>query len=181
MQRVFTVFLLLFCFTAFAQQETSGKKFQSINLLGIMEGEAGTGFQIQTINGIKLNKNFIGVGVGLDYYFMRSIPLFIDLRREMLASRKAFVYADGGINFPWQDQSFDWEIKSSSGLFYELGIGYRIPLKGCSFLMSGGYSYKRFDQKESYPIYCLLPPCPEQVYYYKHELRRISVKMGISF
>ena len=179
------LFLLSFLFSVSVQaQNDSSKpklKFHSINQLGILEGQAGTGFQVQSINGILFRKLFLGAGIGLDYYQMRSVPLFLDLRTYLLRSQKPFVYVDGGTHFPWARKSFDWPAEYKAGLFYDMGIGYSVPLRGCAFLVSAGYSYKAYKEIQRYPNYCLTPPCPETVYNNSYQLRRVSVKMGLSF
>ena len=175
--------------SAFSQSELMAKPkpvFHSINQLGMLEGEGGTAFQIQTINGLKYRKFFAGVGVGLDYYKIRSIPVFLDLRHLLLKEDRApFVYIDAGWNFPWYKPGEDltawgWEVSTGSGLFYEGGFGYRFPFKTTALLISAGYSYKAYTYTEKYTWTCI--GCPgEYRYHYSHRLRRASIKLGFSF
>ena len=94
--KVFFIVLTIVVFSTncFAQQNKTSKiRFQSVINIGLLEGEKGSAFQLQTINGIKYKSWFVGAGVGLDYYRYRTIPLFAELRKEFLKSaNKIFVY-----------------------------------------------------------------------------------------
>jgi hypothetical protein len=98
--------ILLFAtaYVSQAQTETAAKRysFRSINQVGLLEGEQGSAFQLQTINGLQYSKWFAGIGTGLDYYSLRTIPLFGDLRWHMWDNGKTpFIYAGAGTNFVW--------------------------------------------------------------------------------
>ena len=174
---------LLAVLPAMAQNETKNKKivFQSVNQLGLMIGESGNEFQIQSVNGIKMKTFFAGIGVGLDEYSIRSVPLFLDLRKELKKSGKTpFVYADAGMHFIWDNSNYDWVSYEQPGMFYDLGIGYRIPVQSNAILVSAGYSFKSYTSKA--PQYTWLWNAnPENYYRYDYELRRISIKAGFSF
>src|SRR5579862_3368717 len=82
-----------------AQQKSLPAKWQfnSINSVGLLEGETGSAFQLQTINGAQYKSWFAGMGLGLDFYRIRSIPLFADIRKEFgKGNNKLLVYADIG-------------------------------------------------------------------------------------
>lgn len=161
--------------------------FTSINQVGLLTGSAGQAATIQTINGLTWSKWFAGVGTGIDYYGTRSIPLFVDLRRNFNTKAKGlFVYADGGINFPWisdgQKQSRPYTGTSSKGLYLDAGAGLRFKLKNSSALiLSAGYSYKQVkDRTDLMTIW--IWPTPEKSYeYYKYDYRRIVMKIGLEF
>ena len=101
--------------------------------MGILEGDAGKTFgQIQLVNGIQQNACFYGLGVGIDYYgSKRSIPLFVDVKRDLRKGNKTpFVFADGGYNVSWLRDSEKSYIggrnyKPTGGMYYETGIGYK--------------------------------------------------------
>ena len=172
-----------------------GRKFTSIIQLGILEGDAGKTFgQLQLVNGIQQNAWFYGLGVGIDYYgYKRSIPLFVDLKRNLKKGNKTpFVFADAGYNFSWlrnNEKSYIWDTnyKPTGVLYYEAGIGYKFILKNIlAFGFSAGYSFK--EQKETYgSILIVEPPItgpanynpPFHSYYYK--FRRISIKFNCYF
>jgi hypothetical protein len=175
-------------------QQNATKKFQfhSINDIGLMEGETGSVFQLQTINGFQTKSWFAGVGVGLDYYRLRSIPLFIELRKEFGRKEdKFFLYADGGINFYWREdkdvKQFYVDDKFKNGFYAETGFGYKFRLNKKLFLnLSAGYSYKKLIEKGSYyPYYYYGPfsPLPTPSSYSKtvYNFNRLVLKTGIEF
>ncbi len=67
-----------------AQQKTGtgNWQFHSINNIGLLEGQTGSAFQLQSINGMQYKSWYAGIGLGLDFYRYRTIPLFIDFRKE---------------------------------------------------------------------------------------------------
>lgn len=171
-------------------------RFQSINAAGLVNGEAGPAFQVQTINGIQHKSWFGGIGVGMDFYRFRSIPVFADLRKTFgHGSNKPFVYADGGISCTWATDKekgyYANDSHFSNGLYLDGGMGYEIHISGKNaLLLSVGYSYKkvadRFPTFMPYPL-DYMPnvqnpygsPGPTNTYnYYLH---RISIKIGWAF
>lgn len=147
--------------------------FSSINQLGFATGQNNNAVAIQTINGLRYKDWFAGIGVGLDFYKIHSIPVFVDIRRNLLHARSApFIYADGGIHFPFGNKDKDqWEPeqKFEKGLYYDVGVGYNIAIvKKQSIVFSVGYSAKNYEEKFWY-----------QVYSYK--LNRAVIKIGWQF
>lgn len=182
---LFISFFLGLSSVVLAQDTVNSKAkpvFQSVNNVGMIEGEAGSAFQIQTINGIKFNSVFVGLGVGLDYYVLRSIPLFVDVRKDILTTEKTpFIYGEAGLNLPWAGNSYDWISDTDPGWFYDVGVGFRIPAKSSAFLISAGYSFKSYSHEEKFSTWCIFQPCPENVNQFDFKLRRLSVKAGFSF
>jgi hypothetical protein len=167
--------------------------FQSIANVGLLEGQTGSAFQLQTINGVRYKSWFAGVGLGLDYYRFRTIPLFIDIRKEFGRSgNKFFVYADGGINFSWltdaQKMGYWINDQFHNGFYNDIGLGYKITIaKKSALYVSLGYSYKKLNETYStfyyYPNYYtsdILPPnnSGEKISY---GLNRLSMKIGWAF
>jgi hypothetical protein len=171
-----------------AQQikEADNWQFHSVNNVGLLEGETGSAFQLQSINGMQYRSWYVGIGLGLDFYRYRTIPLFIDLRKEFGSSvNKFFAYADGGVNFCWltdnekmmylTDDHFD------TGFYTDLGLGYKIGVgKTNHLLLSIGYSLKKL--KETYTSYDYFPPDnrsdKDEINY---NLNRLTLKMGWAF
>ncbi|MFI5185866.1 MAG: hypothetical protein ACHQF0_04030, partial [Chitinophagales bacterium] len=99
------VLITMISINSTAQQKIHNNffRFHSINNVGLLEGQSGSAFQLQTINGIQHKSWLIGVGSGFDFYRYRTIPLFADVRKEFgKNSNKIFVYADVGTNFYWK-------------------------------------------------------------------------------
>jgi hypothetical protein len=191
------VLLLWICnattFACLAQQKKSDNPwgFQSVLNVGLLEGQTGSAFQLQTINGAQYKSWFAGVGLGLDYYRFRTIPLFLDIRKEFgSGSSRVFLYADAGISFSWvtdQQKLGYTDDHFSNGFYSDMGLGYKaIVGKRNAVLISVGYSHKK--STESYATYYFYPqgypPGPmgsvpkEQINY---SLNRLSIKMGWMF
>lgn len=176
-----------------AKQEQPAKKgcscaFSSIIQAGALAGVKGTEALIQTVNGIRLHTWFIGVGIGLDHYSIKSYPLFLDVRKDL--SRKLstpFVYADAGINMPAKRkvQENRWyENDYSNGFYSDAGVGYKIAMGRISkLLITSGYSYKRTEHDYKYvPDFgCDLVPCFQSYMTYISYLHRFSIKVGWQF
>ena len=173
-------------------QKTGNEKrirFHSINQVGVLAGSSDAALQLQTINGIKNKTWFTGLGIGLDYYYSRSVPFFLDARKNIFnKSITPFIYADGGYQFPWpskKDEDVTWwgDEKTEGGLYYELGIGYKTPVfKKMQLLFSAGYSYKHLSKTvNSVPWLSLRPAPPESYEKYEYSFRRIAIKAGLSF
>jgi len=171
-----------------AQQKTVTGiwQFHSINNVGLLEGQTGSAFQLQSINGMQYRSWFAGIGLGLDFYRYRTIPLFIDFRKEFGGSvNKFFAYADGGINFCWltdnEKTMYLPDEQFSAGFYTDLGLGYKIGLgRNNHLLLSIGYSLKKL--KETYQSYYYNPPDElqdkEKINY---SLNRLSIKIGWEF
>jgi len=168
-----------------AQKKAS---FSSQNYVGLLEGEHGSSLQLQTINGVKFNRWFVGLGAGIDWYYRRSIPVFASVNMDFLKKQKRSFYlsANAGINYPWQTDNYhnEWgynETKSYSGLYWSAGLGYKIGIgKGDdALLMQLGYDYKRVSEKVVYPYMVYTDNDPNDRFDY--HLRRLSLKMGWSF
>lgn len=185
---LFVAICFFFFAIANAQKKKSPVKFSSINSVGLITGQSQSVFTVQTINGVKYKNWFSGLGVSLDNYGYRSIPVFADVRR-MFGKKKLqpFVYGDAGINFPYYSTALPKSNSYSANKLYntfygETGIGISKSIsKGINFILSAGYSYKHFRysqyQKVNYPG----PFQPSTPQLYDFYYRRISIKMGLQF
>jgi hypothetical protein len=191
-RKIFLAVSLLLMMNVIGQQ--GGKiKFHSINNTGLLVGKTDNNLQLQTINGIKYKTFSAGIGIGLDNYYFRTVPLFIDLRKSFLEKKLTpFVYLDLGASIPWDRAKVEsWSTSYyKTGFFYDMGLGYSIPIKGRLELnISAGYSEKNLNEtrETSYWIWRDFPPydVPSTVNkdttYYKYTLRRFSFKIGLSF
>lgn len=180
MFRKYTVITAILCSLAvsgMAQSDTASKAkksrafgFGSINQFGFATGENDNGLMLQTINGLRYKTWFLGVGVGLDTYSAKTVPLFLDIRKSLLAKPSTpFLYADGGIQFSAEKKHNKDDYASKDydpGLYYDVGAGYCMELKNKNaLLMSLGYSFKGLD----YTYYAAN---------YKYKLNRFSFKLG---
>ncbi|HET9824852.1 MAG TPA: hypothetical protein VFP87_05930 [Chitinophagaceae bacterium] len=193
--RLFLVLVFAFItLTTTAQNKTA---FSSQNYVGLLEGEQGSRFQLQAINGIKYNNWFAGLGTGIDWYYLRSIPLFLSVNRNFLknGNRNFFVAGDAGVNFPWRvdkDNMQGYTIeKSIPGIYWGVGLGYKIGVgkTNDAILVQLGYSYKHVTEKAKttyyyYYYYINRPigdPRPDMTNQFDYYLRRLSLKLGWNF
>ena len=180
------VLLILTC-SLWAQKKIN---FSSKNYFGIVSGENGTNPQLQTINGFKFNRWFTGIGTGFDWYYQRSVPLFLSVDRYFLMKpRRNFILSgDAGVNFPWKYKQFDEGFsfgpsKMTPGLYWAAGFGYRIGVgrQNDAVLLHIGYINKFYKEKTSYTNPCLIGPCPVNEESYNYNLKGVSVKIGYGF
>ncbi len=191
MKTYILLILLTFLFVdGYTQTQTGAAKkylFHSINQGGLLTGDGNNNFLLQTINGIGIGKYFAGIGVGIDYYASRSVPLFIAVRKDIVFGRNTlFAYMDGGLNMPWvnssQKNSRIWPTNYKAGGYYDAGLGWRINgKKGNGFLLSAGYSYKQVKETVSIKPFWPFEPGPntERIEKYNSQFRRIVVKIGL--
>jgi len=155
--------------------------FTSINQAGILSGSSDDKLQIQTINGISRQSLFAGIGLGLDYYYVRSVPVFMDLRKSF--SNKAntpFIYLDGGYSFLWEREKAPWQVDSKGGIYYGAGLGYQAQLtEKMKLVLDCGYSYKRLSREMDNAPWSSMWPHSFDTYTYS--LKRISIKAGLRF
>src|SRR6187401_3151693 len=98
--RIFLLIIILLLTGTLLQAQNSTQKvkepihFQSILQTGLLLGESETAFEMQSINGIKWKTFSGGIGVGIDNYVFRTIPVFLDLRAAILKKQNTpFVFA----------------------------------------------------------------------------------------
>ena len=188
MRRIFFIVIVLMRFiTGEANAQEKKKEHLSLHSIfqeGIVTGESGTALQLQVINGIRYKTFFAGAGAGLDYYYERSVPIFLDLRKKIFNKSSApLLYVDGGYAFLWQKTKDAGQTDSHGGLFYELGAGYEIQIyKKLRLLLCAGYSYKGLSKTiNKMPWLSVWPPPPNALDKYDYSLRRISLRAGFSF
>ena len=175
-----------------AQKKTCSLKFHSINSLSFLNGENEVSAGLQSVNGLQKGNWFAGLGVGLDYYIHRSVPLFADLRYEFGKKKdKFFAYVDGGVNFAWvEDQVYNGPIiledpmmtnsgKFHNGYYTDAGLGYIINVKKAGGLvMSLGHSHKTLREDVTYTDWRTQQPTTD---IYRYKFNRIVVKLGWRF
>src|SRR5688572_19107366 len=124
-----TIALIFFVSLHTSMQAQIKPAFSSQNYVGILEGESGTALQLQTINGFRYRGWFAGAGTGIDYYYFRSVPVFLSLAK-FIQNPKVPLYFTGdvGVNFPWHEGNRFWtgmRGEMSGSLYWGSGVGYR--------------------------------------------------------
>lgn len=185
---------LFICFFAGAQQDSMGiskslktaLRFHSITNIGLLAGASDRDLQIQTIAGLQYKTWFAGAGAGLDYYYFRGVPLFLDVRKTFSKAHAFFVYTDIGWHLPRikkEQQTATWYTSDfKKGLYYDVGAGWNFKLnRRNALLFSAGYSVKKLReiQKSNF----IPPGADEELYTSRldYDLRRISIKAGFQF
>ena len=154
---------------------------------GIAEGQYGTAFHIETVNGLRGKTWFNGIGAGIDYYYFRSVPLYFSSTKYLSASNHSFyLQGNAGLNFAWEEERMNtWNEVSSDfkpGLFWNGSIGWATGLdRKNSFLFGLGYSYKFLKEIKEVAVFCVNPPCENSIETYRYSLRRLSLKLGWQF
>jgi hypothetical protein len=158
-------------------------KFENTNQIGLISGSLGNALQLQTVNGISYRTFFVGLGIGVDNYYFRTIPLFADVRKNIFEKEQTpFVYVDAGSNFPWKkDETTTWQQTTyQAGLYYDVGIGYKWTiLKHFCVNARFGFSQKKYASREEYHYTPLDPEVPPDRYNYR--LQRFLIKFGLGF
>lgn len=187
---VVTLILVNYALMAQRQSNSFSTRFRSQNYIGLLEGDAGSSFQLQTINGIRWKSWFGGIGTGFDYYIYRSIPLFASLNKSIKPAGNSFYFlSDAGINFVWKkgemrSRTNDYiSDKFTPSLYWNGGAGYKAVLgkKQNALLISLAYSYKHLKETKTIPVFCINPPCEPEVDVYNYDLKRVSIRLGWEF
>ncbi|HTI10872.1 MAG TPA: hypothetical protein VL832_20015 [Puia sp.] len=160
----------------------SSWKFKSVEYVGMLTGESGKYGQFQTINGAANKSWFVGLGLGLDYYRFRSLPIFLSVTRELRPAKKngLFLTLDAGYNYAVYHRPGSYyspgfiTSEFNPGPYWNAGLGYRYNIstihRNRALLAMVGYSYK--ELKEDAKTY------PESTFDYRN--RRWSFKIGIA-
>ena len=183
------VYVLLFSSIIFfsVQAQNEKVKYQSINLGGITVGESEVNAVFQTINGINFSQWFLGIGIGVDYYQYKTLPLFFDARRFFGRRHKEFLYGNFGYNLPLNNKpgneisyydSYDFK----GGIYTDFGLGIKIKfIKSTSLVFSLGHSYKKLQSKIGTLICPFLGPCYIDYKNYEFGYGRLILKTGLVF
>ena len=173
-----------------AQNKKTGYKFYSINSVTLINGSNATSAALQSVNGFKKGPLFAGLGLGLDYYLYRTIPVFADVRYEFGKNRnKFFAYTDAGINASRvRENNYNGILipeiymvinQYHDGFYMDAGMGYKVKIKKQnSLVLAIGHSQKTLKQTSSY-FDGMSNSRVIDVYHYK--LNRIVLKAGWEF
>lgn len=178
---------VVFYFLTVAAIAQSKINFSSQNYVGLLAGEGKTAFQVQTVNGIIYKAWFAGLGTGIDWYYLRSIPLFASFGRDFFKIKKGnfYISADGGVNFAWsepRDYNVIADQKYIPAIYYGAGLGYKMVTgkNAHVLLINIGYSYKHIRERLRY-LHVIDSSDSYLTEYYDDHLRRLSLKFGWGF
>lgn len=161
--------------------------------LGVYFGDE-DGYQIQSTVGYRFHyRYYAGIGVALDQYTIRSLPVFIDLRADLFRKKTTpFAYADVGLTNPWPKKS-QFELqkepdKKIPGWYLNTGIGWRFRsrISDQSWEISIGYSLETMKIRYLQPISNAGFPEPDgqlpnvRVQTFKYTFNRFVIKAGFT-
>jgi hypothetical protein len=167
-------------------KERSKISLHSITQVGAIIGEKDDfALSLQVINGVSYKNWFAGIGASVDDYEYRSIPVFLDVRKYLQGKlEKFFLYADGGISFPWvhkEEKEFSNYV-FKRGLYADAGIGYSFKIgKANALMFSGGYSIKKLTKEKTDFYFTNGQPIFMKPNLYYYEFKRILFKVGLQF
>ena len=188
-----TVCFLLIPFSLLAQHnnETTKTKFRfgSYNSIVMYQGFRSFTAGFQSVDGFESKGFYGGAGVGVDFYGLRTIPVFFDLRKMIALGRQSFfVYGDIGFHIPWipedhGNRSWSSAYKSRGGLYYDIGAGYMKKFnKNHALVFSGGFTFKEMNEQYGFSP-CSWPGRDCELVYesYNYRFNRWAFKVGWRF
>ncbi len=149
--------LVLVAIASSAQQKQ--KKFYLIPQAGLLSGDHLFSGQWQLVGGMQKKQWAFGLGAGMDYYKLRSIPVFTDTRFFFGKKRSCYSYLNLGYNIaspmPSQRKTFYgfWSPPAmgsafSNGWYTDMGLGYILNVYGKKKVMlSAGYGFKTVTER----------------------------------
>ncbi len=160
--------------------------FHSYNSVQALMGKTNNSASVHSVNGVQLNKMFAGIGLGFDYYYHTSVPLFLELRCDITNKQKKLqAFVDGGLHLPFGNINKVDRNKTGdfrSGRLLAAGFDYYIPVKKNAFILGVAYSQKKMTQMVDNNIWNPSVNHVENVPVKEvYEFNRIWLKMGWVF
>lgn len=160
--------------------------FHSFNTIQLLNGSSATSIAINSVNGFQFSRLFAGVGIGFDYYFHTTIPLFAEARYELLSRKnKLQLFANGGVSFPFSgqdDKTWNRTGHYNTGSLYGAGIDYLLPVKSKAMILGIAFSNKQVIQMLDNNIWNLmLDRVENEPIREKYALNRIALRVGLRF
>lgn len=160
--------------------------FHSFNTLHILNGSTTTSLAINTVNGLQFGKFFSGIGVGFDYYYHTSVPLFIETRIDLSKRKgKLQLFANAGLSFAFSSKNKKLEYKPGpykTGSLFGAGLDYLLPIKKEAFIIGVAFSNKQVIQMVENnvwnPVLNRVENIPIKDNY---SLNRIAIRIGYMF
>lgn len=162
-----------------------------LNLSGSLYLTPESGYQISpTLVRRFATRYEAGAGAALDFYRVRTLPVFGHFAAELAPRRVAtpFVYADPGLTFPWPRRreypGWDKPDQKLPGVYLNLGVGQRLRLgQGPqSVALSCGYSLETFRLRNKEVIMGVNPELtPEPlIETYRYVFNRLVLRLNLT-
>lgn len=177
---------LLLQVIAFAQNKMQQPVFHSFNSVQALMGKTNNAFAVHSVNGFQWNKIFAGAGIGFDYYYHTSVPLFLEARYDLLGTeRKLQLFTNGGLHLPFgnANKREPWKTGNfEAGRLFAAGLDYFIPVKKDAVVIGAAFSQKKITQMVNnnvwHPVINRIENVPIKESY---EFNRVWIKVGWVF
>jgi hypothetical protein len=191
MRTIFLMAALLLVTIAVSAQTKRKNIFYLHPQAALLNGDHSVSGQVLLSGGIEKKAFSIGIGAAIDYYKIRTVPLFADLRAAFGKDRAIFSYLNLGSNIAWALESqyneywmMGGRSKSSfsNGVYTDIGIGYSFrKSKKNAVTMSIGYSMKTISESHTEMVYRDFPPYGGENHERKtdYTFNRIALRLGI--
>lgn len=185
------ILIAVTCAMQATAQRQEKLKFDVVPSAGFINGSGAVSglFDITTL--IRKNDWAFGVGTGIDYYRIRTVPVYL-ATRHYFGKAPAFFYGSAGytIAAPLETQYLHsgtfWmntgRSSFSNGVNAEAGIGYSFaPMKKHGLELSIGYSVKTLRESYTEYIYRDFPPYTTELteHSFHYTFSRAVVRIGI--
>ncbi|MBI2283182.1 MAG: hypothetical protein HYU71_05695 [Bacteroidetes bacterium] len=194
MKTRYLLLFVLFFNPGLAQQAKQKYKTYFIPQLALLNGDHSVSGQVSLSCSWQKNVWSYGIGAAVDYYKVRSAPLFAELRKEIGKGQTPFfAYLNLGPNITWplasdyrQNLYNPWFVTEKSrfmtGIYSEFGLGYSLWSKNKrSVMISLGYSTKTLSETYHEMIYPDFPPYDKPARVDRrldYTYNRIALKVG---
>jgi len=133
-------------------------------------------FSLLMVNGYRSSKGlFAGIGTGIEFFSTSYLPLFLDLRYDLIGRDVVpYVVAKGGYGFPLSGDYSEYDISYaySGGALYGAGIGLKIRTREhLAWDIELLYRYQKTSYSEVYDW-------NNQEYEYEDIFKRIEIRLG---
>lgn len=190
MKKLFIASICLLSTNLMAQTgKVKNKSSYLMPQIALLNGSSGVGTQFQLAGGLVKNNWNFGVGAGIDYYELRSVPLYADVRHHFGKEKNLFAYANIGYNFEWI-HNIDERVyimppamntlKQRGGLYTDFGIGYNIQMgKNHALALSTGFSVKQmYEEYEELSIWSWPTQIDPTIRRFNYAFKRVSFKVA---
>ncbi|HEY1019014.1 MAG TPA: hypothetical protein VGE25_08460 [Sediminibacterium sp.] len=171
MKKISLIVALLLAIHSYSQKTNQPSTLYITPQVGLLNGDHAVSAQVVLSGGMKTRTWSYGIGAGVDYYKIRSAPLFVELKKDLgKKETPLFAYLQLGTNIAWplasdyRENSYTpWSgitiTRFRNGMYGELGIGYTgWYTKKKGIWISLGYSAKTMAELHDEVIYPDFPP-----------------------
>jgi len=154
--------------------------FVNMTSIGVLVGSSHNSqvapFSLVMVNGYRLSSGFFaGIGAGVEFFSTSYLPLFLDLRYDIIGKDVVpYMVAKGGYGFPLTSDYSDYNnsYEYAGGALFGAGIGLKIRTRN-HFAWDIGllYRYQRTSYTETYDW-------NNQEYEYEDIFNRIEIRIG---